>query len=169
MWDMKKILTTMIIALSFSASLAQPPANAEKELAVVKQYAEQYQPATNEITYDLEVPPPRVVEALNFLRKTRTRDHEPYILLMLLKLYNNHYEHAHQSYELRESDTRTVRNPILKEYCRLAGIHPLFWEFLPSGHVVSWIKMHPKVLEYHALASEMQRTEGLIADWGAHH
>jgi hypothetical protein len=153
------------VVLCAVVSCDRPPANIDKELVVVKNYAEQYQLDSRHITFLLEMPPPEIGEALKVLSGTKTRKHEPYVLLVLLKLYRNHYLHAHQSYELREVGSREVKNPLLKEYCRLTGIYPVFWEFLPSDHVYGWIEEHPKVLEYPALATEMRKTRKLVEDW----
>lgn len=162
---MKQILILLAVLPFVAVSCDGPPLNIDKELTVVKKYAERYQPNPKQITFVLEMPPPEITEALDVLSRTKTRQHEPYVSLVLLKLYRNHYQHAHQSYELREDSSREVKNPILKEYCRLTDINPKREEFLASSHVYAWIEEHPKLLEYSALATEMRNTKKLIEDW----
>lgn len=165
---MKKLLTLALAFLLAVISCDVPLKNIDHELSVVKNYAEQYRLDTGKITFLLETPPPEVISALDILRRAKTRQHEAYVLLIMLKLYRNHYRHAHQSYELRANGNREINNPILKEYCRLTGIGPTFFykpEYLPSDHVYAWIEEHPEVLEYSALATEMQKTKKLIEDW----
>ena len=133
---------------------------------VVRNYAEQYQPNPKRID-NLQMPPHEVTGALNALSNFETRQHEPYVVLILLKIYRNHYEHAHQSYELREGSggKGEAKNPILREYCRLVGLNPRAEEFLPSGHVYGWIEKHPQLLQYTALSKEYSATKKLVDYW----
>jgi hypothetical protein len=133
----------LLVLLFFVIGCGRPQINIEKELAVIRQYAEQYQPNPKRID-NLDMPPHEVTEALNVLSNSETQQHEPYVVLILLKIYRNHYEHGHQSYELRGGmgGRGEAKNPILKEYCRLVGLNPRTEEFLPSGHVYGWIEKH---------------------------
>ena len=162
----------LISILTICLMLACSPA-APDHVAVIKDYAEKYQPKVrrekDEKGIEYEVPPfafteqpeQRILEAVNALAASQSRDHEKYIVLIFLRHYRAQVELARQSYELREVSNSygEPKNPLLKEFLRLLNVNPKEREFLSSGEAHTWVVNHPELMNYAPIKEEVERID----------
>lgn len=145
-------------------------------LNVVKNYAERYKPTkrietegkeTREFPpFHIEMPEPDVAEALNRLAAAQSREHEKYLMLIVLRLYRTQVQMVNQSYDIRDirsvsgADEIETTNPVAKEFCRLTGIEcGQRKEFIPTVEAYNWAVRHPTLLEYEPIGKEVEMIE----------
>lgn len=88
------------------------------DVAILKEYAESYEPKSTEkqVIASPPVPNEKVLQTVSNLANTQSREHEKYVVLIFLRLYRFHIENFKQSYELGRDDLLT------KEFFRLVGV-----------------------------------------------
>lgn len=159
-----------IVTICFMLTCSQ---TAPDHIAVIKDYAEKFQPKITKEKDDegseyeappfafTEQPEQCVLEAVNALAASQSHEHEKYIVLIFLRHYRAQVELARQSYELREvSDSSgEPKNPLLKEFLRLLNINPKGREFISSETAYAWVVNHPELLKYPPIRTEMERID----------
>lgn len=125
------------------------------DFAPLKRFAESYEPKSDRQAIPL--PPlldPKLSDLIANAAKTGSRVHEPYVVLIFLKLSRFNIEHFKQSYELGRE------NPLTKEFYRLIGeTNYEKAEFMASYLVDNYVEKHPELLEYAPIKAEMKRIE----------
>jgi hypothetical protein len=125
------------------------------DLAVIKNYAENYQPKPEKDTVIPSTPLPngKELQAIDALANTQSREYEKYIVLIFLRLHRYHIEHFKQSYDLGS-------NPLAKEFYRLTQVgYNSEGEPILSYEAAYWIKNNPELLKYSLIKDEMKRIE----------
>ena len=139
------------------------------DLDAIRRFAQNYQPSIRrdeELDHDLppfhlEMPNSEVAQALQNLASIESREHEKYVVLIVLRLYQTQLRMANQSYDIREM--RSVNalkegetNPIAKEFCRLLRIDCRS-EFISSSQSYDYVESNPEMTEYEPIKTEMER------------
>lgn len=148
--------TAIISNTAFSKK--RPEGIEKRDLKNIQIYAESLNLMVNHVVYTLPKPQPGFFESLKRLASSKSKKHEKYINLIMLKLYHNHLYYAHQSYEIRGNDflqKDTAQNLILKEFCRFRNIETENNEFISSGEIANYLDKNKEPLkEYEALNKE---------------
>jgi hypothetical protein len=133
----------------------QPGPASATDLAIIRQYAESYQPKSGrEVIPSPPVPNEKVLEAIARLADASSREHEKYIVLIFLRLSRFQVEHFKQRYELGRE------NPLTKEFYRLIASYGYpNAEFNPAYLADAHVEKHPELLEYSLINIEMKRIE----------
>jgi hypothetical protein len=125
------------------------------DFAPLKRFAESYEPKSGrEVIPSPPVLDPKLSELIANASKTESRAHEPYVILIFLKLSRFNIEHFKQSYELGRE------NPLTKEFYRLIGETDYEKAELMASYLAdNYVDKHPELLEYAPIKAEMQRIE----------
>jgi hypothetical protein len=144
-----------LVVVDASATKSQPTSMDSTVLAPLKRFAESYEPKSGrEVIPSPPVLDPKLSELIANASKTESRAHEPYVLLIFLKLSRFNIEHFKQSYELGRE------NPLTKEFYRIIGeTNYEKAELMPSYLSDNYVEKHPELLEYAPIKAEMQRIE----------
>ena len=123
------------------------------DLTIIKNYAESYEPTPKKNTVIPSTPTPneKVMQAIDALANSQSREHEKYIVLIFLRLHRYHAENFKQSYDLGG-------NPLAREFYRLT-----LENYNPKGEpklsyiAENWVKKNPELLKYSLIADEIKR------------
>jgi hypothetical protein len=133
-----------------------PPTETADDVAILKKFAERYQPKS---TTSRHIPSPpelkeRELRSLKALSAAGSRAHEKYVLLIFLRLYRFHLENFQQSYHLGEIPL----DPLTEEFHRLIGGSPPLGSLL-SYAAEDWVKSKPELLRDKLIAREIARID----------
>lgn len=125
------------------------------DLEPLKRFAESYEPRSGrEVIPSTPALDDRLSGLIAAAERTGSRDHERYVLLIVLKLHRFHVENFSQSYALGHG------TPLTTEFYRLIGeADEPDAEPVRSSAVATYIKDHPELLEYEPIRREMERIE----------
>ena len=123
------------------------------DLAIIKNYAENYEPKPEKNTVIPSTPNPnkKVLRAIDALANSQSKEHEKYIVLIFLRLHRYHVEHFKQSYDLGG-------NPLAKEFYRLT-----LENYNPNGEpklsylAENRVEKNPELSKYYLIENEMKR------------
>lgn len=124
------------------------------DIAVVKEYAEDYEPKFTEQAVIPSPPEPneKVLQAISNLRNNGNQEYEKYIMLIYLRLYRFHVENFRQSYELGRD------NPLTKEFFEIIKSNDYQKaEMIPSSLAKNCVEENPELLKYGLIEKEMKR------------
>jgi hypothetical protein len=134
-----------------------PPVQANPDdIAVLKRYAESYEPKSTKhsVTQIPPEPPKKVLQTISNLANSQSREHEKYIVLIILRLSRFQIENFKQRYELGRD------NPLTQEFFRIIGKSDFKGaEFLPSYLADNYVEENPELLKYPLIEKEMKRIE----------
>lgn len=143
--------------------------NAEKfktELDVVKQYAESYSPEVKDgkmTSLLIEKPPKNVEEAIAKLAKEKVKEHEKYMFLIFLKLYDAHLTYTHQAHDLRPDEEipyKIPANALVREFCRLQNVYVTYSESIPSSMAYDNLEDKKSLMDdYQPLTDEYNKVQ----------
>lgn len=144
------------VALSSpSPEVVQPTPMNAGDLAVIKDFAESYEPKSGrEVIPAPPIPNEKVLRILSGAAASGSRDHEKYIILIFLRLSRFYTEHFKQSYELGQD------NPLTQEFYRLIdrGGYPNA-EFNGSSLADQYVRERPELWGYPLIAAEQKRIQ----------
>ena len=99
-----------------------------------------------------------MTQAVRALAAVGAKEDEPYVTLILLRLYRFQQEHFHQSYEMRDfRHPENSESEIVTEFCRLAPICDKHLELLMPDVAWEWATAHPSLLDYPPIRQELDR------------
>lgn len=134
-----------------------PPAVAVNpaDLAVLKRFAERYVPWPGIFVSPL---PPflkgRTLRALQSLIQSGTREHEKYVVLIVLRVCRFEVENFAMTSDLNDGPEK---NPLTEEFFRLMNYQHA--ELDQSYLAEEWVKKNPRLREYQPIQNEMLRIE----------
>lgn len=126
------------------------------DIAILKTYAESYEPKSTKqsVTQIPPEPSEKVLQAISNLANSQSREHEKYIVLIILRLSRFQIENFKQRYELGRD------NPLTQEFFRIIGVNDYKRrEFLPSYLADNYVEENPELLKYPLIEKEMKRIE----------
>jgi hypothetical protein len=125
------------------------------ELAVLQKYAEAYEPKSGrEVIPSPPSPDSQISKILTKAGRSNSRDHEKFIVLIILRLSRFQIENFKKTYELGRE------NPMAREFYRLIG-HIDFEraERMPASLADDYVEKNPQLLTYEPIMSEMRRID----------
>ena len=155
----KTILTIILATLTLTIS-AQ-----DKNLEIVKEYAESYSPTSkpNRGIAWLKNVPENVVTAFLNLKTNNKKEHEKYLTLIFIKLYSAHLQCCHQSYEIRSSLPKIDKDqdPLIYEFNLFTNYFQSdkSIEFISSDIAYKWTQENSHLLEYDKIKEQVKIIE----------
>ena len=155
----RRLVTAHDLPASMPAKVSLPepkvvPAN-PADLAVLRRFAERYEPWPGVFVSPL---PPflkgRTLQALQSLIQSGTREHEKYVVLMVLRVYRFQVEDCGMTFDLNDGPEK---NPLTEEFFRLMNYQHA--ELDQSYLAEKWVKKNPRLREYRPIQNEMLRID----------
>jgi len=130
------------------------------DLAYFRRFAESYEPRSGrEVIPSPPVPDERLTRILAKAAGTRTREHEKFVILIILRLSRFQLEHFKQGFELGRT------NPLTVEFYRLIGkANPKDYlepEIMEPYLANIYVREHPELREYGPIDREMRRYDAI--------
>lgn len=157
------------ISILLTALLSQVSFGQNKDLIIVRNFAEQYNPSFES---NMGVPAlgnikNEVINAIKELRGASKVELEKYLTLIFIKLYRAHLECCHQSFELRLSDKTYIdqnQDPLLYEFNLIIKMFKQneMIPFISSRISYDYVMSHSYLLEYNKIKSEIKIIDRLL-------
>jgi hypothetical protein len=152
--ESKKSEQSPHVNVSAAASVTPTPMGSN-DFTALKKFAENYEPKSGrEVIPSPPVLSPELSKLVGEAARTESRAHEPFVVLIFLKLGRFHVEHFKQSYELGRE------NPLTKEFYRLIGETKYERAELMGSYLAeNYVKNHADLLDYAPIKAEMLRID----------